>query len=324
MLSPVFLLWDVEYSLYTYGSIFIIGVIIWQVRKRCQKLTLRPTKNCCQHHQRVKQRSGEATLRAKGSSQKEAERLQKLVSLMESQEWLPQEGSVRRLLCADPSCRICNATALEIQQLLVGRNNQISPTFSKPFQSSSPLGMLSPASVPFGRSRKLVFQDSRELLWTSGPTLWQLTDQKYLTQSASQSTGGASVPEHRSDHLQTARVPRVFRAARAHSSPSLKEAGIHGNWKERTKNKPKLALMSSGAPEVDLENTMTFFSHWINPEVKDHRHKESVLHRKCETGAKSSTKEVEELPTLTKAHLEKTVNGHEAQPPCTEKGQNFF
>uniref|UniRef100_A0A5F5PL06 SPATA31-like domain-containing protein n=2 Tax=Equus TaxID=9789 RepID=A0A5F5PL06_HORSE len=41
-----------------------------------------------------------------------------LLSLMKSQGWLPEEGSVRRLLCEDPSCPICNAVALEIQQLL--------------------------------------------------------------------------------------------------------------------------------------------------------------------------------------------------------------
>ncbi|XP_046523247.1 protein FAM205C-like isoform X2 [Equus quagga] len=34
------------------------------------------------------------------------------------QGWLPEEGSVRWLLCADPSCPVCNAVALEIQQLL--------------------------------------------------------------------------------------------------------------------------------------------------------------------------------------------------------------
>ncbi|XP_033615033.1 protein FAM205C [Fukomys damarensis] len=198
MLRPAFLLWDVDYPLYTYGSILIIVLIIWQVKKRHQKLMLRPSKSCCQHHQRVKHRSRERTLRAKRTSQKEAEKLQNLLSIMKSKGWLPQEGHVRRLLCADPSCQICNAMALKIQQMLVG------------------------------------------------------------------------------------------------------------------------------APEVDLGNTMTFFSHWINPEVKGQSHEEPILHSKSETVAKSRAKEVKKVLTPTKDHireanLKMTTKDPEAQPPHTEK-----
>ncbi|KAM6182179.1 protein SPATA31F1-like [Erethizon dorsatum] len=190
----------------------------------------------------------------KKSSQKEAEKLQKLLSIMKSQGWLPQEGRVRRLLCTDPSCQICNAMALEIQQWLVGENNQISPTLSKPSQSSSYPGMLSTSNVPFEQNQKLGFQNSRELLLTPGPTLSELTDQKSLTQSASQSTGGVSIQEYRSDHLQSIQVPHVFQDARALSPSSLEESRIPVNWKEKTKNKPTLALTNSARRRYQEES----------------------------------------------------------------------
>ncbi|XP_062937759.1 protein SPATA31F3 [Cynocephalus volans] len=119
MFSPTFFLWDVGYPLYTYGSICIIVLIIWQVKKSHEKLRLGPNRSCCQNHRRLKQRSRDRTSKAKRTSQEEAKKLQKLLSAMKSQGWLPQEGSVRRLLCADPCCQTCNAVALEIQQLLV-------------------------------------------------------------------------------------------------------------------------------------------------------------------------------------------------------------
>ncbi|XP_014637382.1 PREDICTED: protein FAM205CP-like [Ceratotherium simum simum] len=116
MLSPTFVLWDVGYPLYTYGSIIIIALIIWQVKKSCQGLRLAPNRSCCWYHWRVKQRVKERSSRDRCSQ--EAAEKRELLSFMNSQGWLPQEGSVRRLLCADPSCPICNAVALEIRQLL--------------------------------------------------------------------------------------------------------------------------------------------------------------------------------------------------------------
>lgn len=47
MLSPTFILWDVGYPLYTYGSIIIIALIIWQVKKTHQAVKLGPKRNCC-------------------------------------------------------------------------------------------------------------------------------------------------------------------------------------------------------------------------------------------------------------------------------------
>ncbi|XP_058379400.1 protein SPATA31F3 [Diceros bicornis minor] len=117
MLSPTFVLWDVGYPLYTYGSIITIALIIWQVKKSCQGLRLAPNRSCCWYHWRVKQRAKERSSRDRCSQ--EAAEKRELLSFMNGQGWLPQEGSVRRLLCADPSCPICNAVALEIRQLLV-------------------------------------------------------------------------------------------------------------------------------------------------------------------------------------------------------------
>uniref|UniRef100_A0A8C0KU38 SPATA31-like domain-containing protein n=1 Tax=Canis lupus dingo TaxID=286419 RepID=A0A8C0KU38_CANLU len=101
MLSPTFLLWDVGYPLHIYGSITIIALIIWQVKKSHQELRLGPKRSCSRRF-----------------CQEEADKPWELLCVMKSQGWLPKEGSVRWLLCADPSCPICNAVALEIQQLL--------------------------------------------------------------------------------------------------------------------------------------------------------------------------------------------------------------
>uniref|UniRef100_A0A8C9CL51 Family with sequence similarity 205 member C n=1 Tax=Phocoena sinus TaxID=42100 RepID=A0A8C9CL51_PHOSS len=118
MLRPTFILWDVGYPLYTYGSIIIIALIIWQVRKSHQDLRLGPNRSCCWHHQRVKQSAKDKTSRARRLSREEAEKPWELLSVMRSQGWLPQEGSVRQILCTGPCCQTCNAVAVEIQQLL--------------------------------------------------------------------------------------------------------------------------------------------------------------------------------------------------------------
>ncbi|XP_073873356.1 protein SPATA31F3 isoform X1 [Macaca fascicularis] len=154
-------------------------------------------------HRRVQQKSGNRTSTARRTSQEEAKKLRKLLFLMKSQGWLPQEGSVRRILCADPCCQICNVMALEIQQLL------------------------------------------------------------------------------------------------------------------------------AEAPEVGLDNKMKLFLHWINPEMKDRRHEESILLSKAETVTQDRTKNVEKSPTVTKYHVwgattEKTTEDPEAQPPSTEEEGLIF
>ncbi|XP_029070390.1 protein FAM205A-like [Monodon monoceros] len=116
MLSLTSVLWDLGYPLYTYGSIFIIILIIWQVKKSYHGLTLEPKRSCCLRHRKVRQRARDAASRARRLSQEEAEKPWELLSVMKSRGWLPQEGSVRQLLCADSCCQTCDAMALEIQQ----------------------------------------------------------------------------------------------------------------------------------------------------------------------------------------------------------------
>uniref|UniRef100_G1U1F0 SPATA31-like domain-containing protein n=1 Tax=Oryctolagus cuniculus TaxID=9986 RepID=G1U1F0_RABIT len=107
MLSSTFVLEDIGYCLYTYGSILFIFLILWQLRRSYCGLKLEPKRSCC--------RVGKHSRRL---SQEEAEKPRELISVMKSQGWLPGDRSVRRLLCEDPCCQTCNALALEIHQLL--------------------------------------------------------------------------------------------------------------------------------------------------------------------------------------------------------------
>uniref|UniRef100_A0A8C5Z5H2 SPATA31-like domain-containing protein n=1 Tax=Marmota marmota marmota TaxID=9994 RepID=A0A8C5Z5H2_MARMA len=101
MLTFTFVLWDFGQFLYTYGFIFIIILIIWQIRRSYCGLKLEPTRSCC--------RVGKHSRRF---CQEEAEKPRKLLSVMKSHSWLPQKESMRQLLCADPYCQICNGVAM--------------------------------------------------------------------------------------------------------------------------------------------------------------------------------------------------------------------
>lgn len=73
---------------------------------------------------------------------------------------------------------------------------------------------------------------------------------------------------------------------------------------------------------------MTFFSHWINPEVKCQRHEELILHPKSEAVADSKTKEVKKVPAPTKDHIKGAnlkVTGKEPEtlPCCTKEEQDL-
>ncbi|XP_075415609.1 protein SPATA31F3-like [Tenrec ecaudatus] len=120
MLSPILFLWNAGYPLYTYGSVFVIMLIIWKMKRNQQGLSLGPSRSCYRCHRKIGPRTGARSSTARRTSQEEAEKLRKLLSLMRSHNWLPREGSVRSILCADPCCPTCNDLALEIQQLLQG------------------------------------------------------------------------------------------------------------------------------------------------------------------------------------------------------------
>ncbi|KAF7466645.1 Hypothetical predicted protein [Marmota monax] len=74
---------------------------------------------------------------------------------------------------------------------------------------------------------------------------------------------------------------------------------------------------------------MKLYSHWINPEVKAHRHEEPISPSKAEKVTRSRTKEVKKGPTHTKdrvggARLEKKTENPMALPPPTEKEHLSF
>ncbi|XP_071072935.1 protein SPATA31F3-like [Dasypus novemcinctus] len=327
MLSPTFILWDVGYPLYTYGSIFIIILIIWKVKRSHQGLRLGHTRSCCRSHRRVRQRARDRTSRARRASQEEAEKPRELLSLLKSQGWLPQEGSVRRLLCADPCCQVCNAVALEVKQLLVGENAPISPISSESSQVSSCLEILSVSSVSFEQSLEQPSQQSRELSLVSlTSTLTQLTDQKSLTQIAAQSPSTVSIRDYRTEllqHRQGLRLPDVSWDAEALSSSSLEEPRIPVDQQKRRKNNSEFALENQ-APEAGLGNTVKQFLNSINPEKNGEEHKESIPLSKAETEAKPRMENVEKSQPPTKdpvggAKLENTKRNPTAQLLHTEE-----
>eukprot|EP00070_Physeter_catodon_P020923 XP_023982071.1 protein FAM205C [Physeter catodon] len=327
MLSPAFILWDVGYLLYTYGSIIIIALIIWQVRKNHQDLRLGPNRSCCWCHRRVKQRAKDKTSRARRLSREEAEKPWELLSVMRSQGWLPQEGSVRRLLCADPCCQTCNAVAVEIQQLLSGENTLTTPT-SGPSQGSSCLEVLSTSSLSFEQSQD--FLHSKELSLPSVTRIVsQLTSQKSLTQlaarSATKSTtisaSAVSIHEYWADHQQLrqdCQGPEVPWDVGALSSSSLEEPRIPVNQQDKKKSNSQCVPEKQEPAEAGLGSKMKHFTHWINPKVKGQGHKESILLSKDEKVAKTKTKNVEKSSSPTKC----PVKG--AQSEQEEEGVAFF
>ncbi|XP_052031419.1 protein FAM205C isoform X2 [Apodemus sylvaticus] len=306
MLIPSFILWDVGYSVYTYGSLFIIALVIWHVKRSHRGLRLGPNKSCAKCFRRIKQKPSDRTTRAKRTSKEEAEKLQKLLSIMKSQGWLPQEGSVRRLLCPDPSCPICNAMALEIQQLLGVEDKKIASSPLRTSRTFSCLEALSPSKVMVDQSSELSSQYSRDISSTSRFTQSQSTDQK-STQSATPSTGGDAVLQCYHSEPQPQQEPQgsnAFQDASGLSSSSMDGPGVPANQQKKRKKTKKLVLKNQGPPEAELENKMTFFSHWVNPEVKCDRPEEPIV-LKSETGAKPETGETKKSHSSAKDRAER-------------------
>ncbi|XP_069865291.1 protein SPATA31F3 isoform X1 [Dipodomys merriami] len=325
MLGPTFVLWDVGSPLYTYGSIFIIALIIWQVKKSRQELRSEHNKTCCQRHRKVKQRSRDRTSKAQITSQEEAEKLRKLLSVMKSQGWLPQEGSVRRVLCADPGCQICNAMALEIQQLLSSESKNF-PSLS----GTSQIHERSMSNRSLKKNQELCSQPTREHSPVPSHTVPQLMDQKSLTKTTSQASCAISLQYHWPDYLQRVQgfqVPSVSQDVGALSSSSLEEPGIPESQHKRKKSNSTSVRKNQADPEVDLDNKMTFFSHWINPEVKCQKQEVPSPPCKVETVTKARS-EVEKNKIAYKAqdsvHLEKRPKNPKVHSLPTEKKSLIF
>ncbi|XP_006916172.1 protein FAM205A [Pteropus alecto] len=257
MLSHTFVLWDIGYSLYTYGSIFIIILIIWQVKRSYHGLTLEPKRSCCWRHRKVRQRTRDAASRARGISWKEAEKPWELLSIMKSQDWLPQEGSVRKLLCADTCCQICNALALEIQHLLAGENTLISPTSSGPSQGSSCPEVLSMSNVYFEQSLEHYSTFSKELSLTSEiPSVSQIIAHKSLTKSAAWSAGSISNQDYWAEHLQLRQafqVPEMPRGPETMSSSGLEGTRIPVNQEELMQHNLNLLYGNQGQQPLNSQ-----------------------------------------------------------------------
>ncbi|XP_040115493.1 protein FAM205C [Oryx dammah] len=335
MLSPTFILWDVGYPFYTYGSIIIIALIIWQVKKNHQDVKLGPKRKCCRRHQKVKQRAKEKTPRARRHSRKEADKPWELLSLMRSHGWLPQEGSVRRLLCADPCCQICNSVALEIQQLISGETTLTTATSSGPSQGSSCLEVWSTSRLKrlSSSSSSLSFDQSQESLpfkQLSLPsatcTVSQVTNQKSVTQSAAKSAtkpatksaSAISIRQYWTGHQQLRQECRGSELpldAGAVSFLSLEKPRIPVNQHVKKKSKSEDILKKQEAVEADLGNKLKRFPQGINPDTKGQGHKECILRCKDEKAAKTKTKKAEKSPPSTK----RPMNGAKL-----EKEEGFF
>nr|XP_040139743.1 protein FAM205A [Ictidomys tridecemlineatus] len=274
MLSLTSDLWDTGYPLYTYGSLFILILIIWQIRRSYYGLKRKPTRSCCRHHRKVRQRNKYAASRVRRPSQEEAEEPQELLSFMKSQGWLPQKESVRQLLCADPYCQTCNGVALEIDQLLEGENNQIPSTLLGSSWGSSCLEVLSMSSMSFEQNLELHSQHSRDSSVASvTPTLSQLIEHKCLTQTVSQKNDGIKIQEYWADHLK---LEQEFQLAdrpvgpETMASSRLEESIVTVNEQEIMQNntyldredqvrhhlKPKVSLVSPNSEITNLAHPM--------------------------------------------------------------------
>ncbi|XP_015347887.1 LOW QUALITY PROTEIN: protein FAM205A-like [Marmota marmota marmota] len=274
MLSLISVLWDTGYPLYTYGSLFILILIIWQIRQSYYGLKRKPTRSCCRHHRKVRQRKKDAASRVRRPSQEEAEELQELLSFMKIQGWLPQKESVRQLLCADPYCQTCNGVALEIDQLLEGENNQIPSTLLGSSWGSSCLETLSMSSMSSEQNLELHSQHSRDSSVASvTPTLSQLIEHKCLTQTVSQKNDGIRIEEYWADHLK---LEQEFQLAdrpvgpETMASSRLEESIVTVNEQEIMQNntyldqedqvhhhlKPKVSLVSPNSGITNLAHPM--------------------------------------------------------------------
>uniref|UniRef100_A0A8C8UNY2 SPATA31-like domain-containing protein n=1 Tax=Peromyscus maniculatus bairdii TaxID=230844 RepID=A0A8C8UNY2_PERMB len=313
MLSPTFILWDMGYPLYTYGSLFIIALFIWHIKRSHQGLRLGPNKSCYKTF---------PTEKSSPASEEAGAMLSLIVAIfLPSQGWLPQEGSVRRLLCSEPSCSICNAMAKEIQQLLGIENNMASPGSLRASQSFLSLEALPPSKAELDKSPELCPQHSRDVSQASSLTPSQSTDQKSSTQSAAPSTGDSNVQYYcpAPPPKQEPQGPNVSRDAGSLSSSSVEEPGVPANQQKRRKKTKKFVLKDQAPPEADSENKMTFFSHWVNPEVKCDRLEEPFVLSKSETEAEPKIKEPETSHTPVRANTEKTTKDPKAKALSAKK-----
>ncbi|XP_020754009.2 protein SPATA31F1 [Odocoileus virginianus] len=252
MLIPTSALWDLGYLLYICGSICIIILTIWQVKESYHGLT-EHKRSCCPSHQKVRQGARDAASRARRLSQEEAEKPWELLSVMRSQSWLPQEGSVRQLLCEDPCCQTCNGMALEIQQVLADENTPISPTSGGPAQGSSYLEVLSKPKVSFQESMEHRSPHSKG---PSLPSAKLTVSQKSLAPTVAQSAGTAGICDCWAEHLklrQGFQMPEVPRGPETMLSSRFEEPSVSVNLQEIIQSHPNLVYGNQGQQPLNSQ-----------------------------------------------------------------------
>ncbi|XP_032977914.1 protein FAM205A [Rhinolophus ferrumequinum] len=214
-------------------------------------------------HRKVRQRCRDAAPRARRLSWKEAEKPSELLSVMKSQSWLPQDGGVRRLLCADSGCQTCNAMALEIQQLLSGEDSPISS------RSPGPL----PVSLSFEQTLEHHSPHSQQpSLPSATPTVSQRTAQRRVTQSAAQSASSVSSQDGWAEHHQLGQAfqgPAMPGNQEIMSSSRLEGPGIPLNQQEVMQHNLNLVYGNQGQqplhPQVSLLTLNREITHQTHP-----------------------------------------------------------
>ncbi|XP_049627174.1 protein FAM205A-like [Suncus etruscus] len=204
MLSPTFVLWDIGYNLYTYSSILIIILILCQVKRNYHRITLESKRSGYQHYRKVRKKTRNEASTARGDSGKKPDMPKKLLSVIKSQGWLPQEGSVRRLLCTDPRCDICNDVALDIHQLLTGKHTPISKNALIPSKFSTYQEIMSGSTVTFEPKQESHFllHSNEPTLSSAVPVVSHVKHQSSFTQLCAQSPSAVSTYDYWAEHDQ--------------------------------------------------------------------------------------------------------------------------
>ncbi|XP_044513201.1 protein FAM205A-like [Gracilinanus agilis] len=190
MLRYIFALGDSDYDDYTIGFLFLFSIIVlWRFYYGFQKTA---NQSCCWRQRKVKRNSKDTEQRAWKSSQEDAKTFLELLSVLKSQAWVFKENSVRKLLCKDPTCSVCNTVALETKLLLSGEKDLVSPPALSPSSESSCLEGMTRSTFSLDQSLKP--SSSTESLLSLNPVQTPLIRMGSLSPP--------EVPDHWTEQLQ--------------------------------------------------------------------------------------------------------------------------
>lgn len=171
-----------------------------------------------------------------------------------SQGWLPQKGSVRRILCADPSCDICNDVALEIQQLLEDVRKSTSKTS---------LGLSRTSSCPNIVSTSSLFLPKAFSFSGKVTTVSHVATKNPVSRINAQSSCAGSIHDiWNANHQpkQEFQVTDLFQDKAIYSSSVPEEPGIPVNQKDKRKSNTKLIQEKKGQ-QSQIPNFLIFSHH---------------------------------------------------------------